>query len=258
MGFIRMTSSPELSLVVRDLAVSFPDKDGRLEVLENISFSIRKNEFVCLIGPSGGGKSTLLRTLAGLIPYEHGTIEYPDLQGRQARTGLVFQKPNLMPWRTLVQNIALPLELADRPRSEIDEITAEMVKLTGLQGFEHNWAHELSGGMAQRVAIARSLVQNPNILLMDEPFGSLDELTRERMSEELLRIWNQKTKTILMVTHSISEAVYLADRVLVLSSHPSGIVLDLPIDLSRPRDRNVRYTQTFTQSAQILHDHLQI
>ncbi len=251
-----MTSSPELSLVVKDLAVSFPDKDGRLEVLENISFSINKNEFVCLIGPSGGGKSTLLRTLAGLIPYEHGTIEYPDLHDRQARTGLVFQKPNLMPWRTLNQNIALPLELAGAKQSEINEKTAEMVILTGLQGFEHNWAHELSGGMAQRVAIARSLVQDPDILLMDEPFGSLDELTREKMSKELLRIWNEKKKTILMVTHSISEAVYLADRVLVLSNHPVGIVLDLPIDLPRPRDDEIRFTPRFAQAAATLHEHL--
>lgn len=253
-----MTSSPDLSLVVRDLAVSFPDKDGRLEVLENVSFSVAKNEFVCLIGPSGSGKSTLLRTLAGLIPHQEGTIEYPDLHDRQARTGLIFQKPNLMPWRTLSENIALPLELEGVRRSEVETKVAEMVSLVGLEGFETNWPHELSGGMAQRVAIARSLVQDPDILLLDEPFGSLDELTRERMSEELLRIWNEKTKTILMVTHSISEAVYLADRVLVLSRFPSGIVLDLPIDLPRPRDSQVRYSPTFARAAQTLHDHLKI
>jgi len=251
-----MNSFPESSLLVKDLTVTFPEKDGCLSVLENVSFSLQKNAFVCLIGPSGSGKSTLLRALAGLIPFEAGTIEFPDIQGRQAKTGLVFQKPNLMPWRNLTQNIALPLELNDTPQPEIDEKTKEMIDLTGLQGFEESWPHELSGGMAQRVAIARSLVQDPDILLLDEPFGSLDELTRERMSEELLRIWNEERKTILMVTHSIPEAVYLSDRVLVLSSSPAGIVLDLPIKLPRPRDSQLRYSPEFAQAAALLHEHL--
>ncbi|HHX09428.1 MAG TPA: ABC transporter ATP-binding protein [Chloroflexi bacterium] len=251
-----MNSSPELSLQVNDLTVTFPEKDGCLSVLENISFSLQKNAFVCLIGPSGSGKSTLLRTLAGLIPYQSGRIEFPDIQGRQAKTGLVFQKPNLMPWRNLTQNIALPLELNGTPQPEIDQKTKEMIDLTGLHGFEESWPHELSGGMAQRVAIARSLVQDPDILLLDEPFGSLDELTRERMSEELLRIWNEERKTILMVTHSIPEAVYLSDRVLVLSSSPAGIVLDLPIELPRPRDSQLRYSPEFARAAALLHEHL--
>ena len=253
-----MTSFPENSLVVRNLKVSFQEKDGLLQVLENVSFSLQKNVFACLVGPSGSGKSTLLRALAGLISYEAGTIEFPDIHGRQARTGMVFQKANLMPWRTLSDNIALPLELADTPKEEINARVEEMVELTGLQGFENSWPHELSGGMAQRVAIARSLVQDPDILLLDEPFASLDELTRERMSQELLRIWTEKRKTILMVTHSISEAVFLADRVLVLSDYPQGIVLDLPIDLPRPRDSQIRYTPEFVQSAATLHEHLKI
>ena len=133
-----------------------------------------------------------------------------------------------------------------------------MVALTGLQGFENSWPHELSGGMAQRVAIARSLVQDPDILLLDEPFASLDELTRERMSQELLRIWTEKRKTILMVTHSISEAVFLADRVLVLSDYPQGIVLDLPVNLPRPRSNQMRFTPEFVQTAATLHEHLKI
>jgi NitT/TauT family transport system ATP-binding protein len=253
-----MNSSLDDSLVVRDLKVSFQEKDGMLQVLESISFNLQKNAFVCLIGPSGSGKSTLLRTLAGLIPYESGSIDFPDLHDRKARTGLVFQKANLMPWRTLAENIALPLELAGTPQSEIDNKVKEMVELTGLHGFEKSWPHELSGGMAQRVAIARSLVQDPDILFLDEPFGSLDELTRERMSEELLRIWNEKRKTILMVTHSIPEAVFLADRVLVLSGFPQGIVLDLPVDLPRPRDDQLRYTPEFAQAAATLHEHLKI
>ena len=253
-----MNSYPEKSLVVQDLKVSFQEKDGMLQVLENVSFSLQKNAFVCLIGPSGSGKSTLLRALAGLIPYESGAIEFPEVHGRKARSGLVFQKANLMPWRTLSENIALPLELANTPQKAIDKSVREMVALTGLQGFESSWPHELSGGMAQRVAIARSLVQDPDILFLDEPFGSLDELTRERMSEELLRIWNEKRKTILMVTHSISEAVFLADRVLVLSGFPQGIVLDLPIDLPRPRDDEIRYSPEFAQAAATLHEHLKI
>ena len=253
-----MNSYPEKSLVVQDLKVSSQEKDGMLQVLENVSFSLQKNAFVCLIGPSGSGKSTLLRALAGLIPYESGAIEFPEVHGRKARSGLVFQKANLMPWRTLSENIALPLELANTPQEAIDKSVREMVALTGLQGFENSWPHELSGGMAQRVAIARSLVQDPDILFLDEPFGSLDELTRERMSEELLRIWNEKRKTILMVTHSISEAVFLADRVLVLSVFPQGIVLDLPIDLPRPRDDEIRYSPEFAQAAATLHEHLKI
>ena len=253
-----MNSSLDDSLVVRDLKVSFQEKDGMLQVLESISFNLQKNAFACLIGPSGSGKSTLLRALAGLIPYESGSIDFPELHDRKARTGLVFQKPNLMPWRTLEENIALPLELAKTPKTEIDKKVKEMVELTGLQGFEKSWPHELSGGMAQRVAIARSLVQDPDILFLDEPFGSLDELTRERMSEELLRIWNEKRKTILMVTHSIPEAVFLADRVLVLSGFPQGIVLDMPVDLPRPRDDQLRYTPEFALAAATLHEHLKI
>ena len=253
-----MSSSPEIALDVRNLKVSFEEKDGILEVLEDINFSLCKNEFVCLIGPSGSGKSTLLRSLSGLIPHQAGTINFPDLNGRQARTGLVFQKPNLMPWRNLADNIALPLELANRPKAEIEAKVSEMIELTGLHGFEKAYPHELSGGMAQRVSIARSLVQDPDILFLDEPFGSLDELTRQRMSEELLRIWTEKRKTILMITHSISEAVFLSDRVLVMVGIPQGIVLDFPIQMSRPRDDEMRYTPEFSKIAATLHDHLRL
>ena len=251
-----MNSSPEIALDVRNLKVNFEEKDGILEVLEDINFSLRKNEFVCLIGPSGSGKSTLLRSLSGLIPHQAGTINFPDLHGRQAKTGLVFQKPNLMPWRNLADNIALPLELANRPKAEIETKVGEMVELTGLHGFEKSYPHELSGGMAQRVSIARSLVQDPDILFLDEPFGSLDELTRQRMSEELLRIWTEKRKTILMITHSISEAVFLSDRVLVMAGIPQGIVLDFPIQMPRPRDDEMRYTPEFSKIAATLHDQL--
>jgi NitT/TauT family transport system ATP-binding protein len=169
---------------------------------------------------------------------------------------LVFQKPNLMPWRTLFENVSLPLELAGRPKEEIQHATQEMIDLVGLHGFEKSYPHELSGGMAQRVAIARSLVQDPEILLLDEPFGQLDALTRERMGEELLRIWGEKRKTVLMVTHSISEAIYLADRVLVMTRRPAQISLDLPIPLPRPRSEEMRYQPEFGRLAQLVHKEL--
>lgn len=251
-----MTSSPKIALEVRELTVNFIESDGSLEVLDNLSFSIEENAFVCFIGPSGGGKSTLLRALSGLISPTSGQIFFPQHANQKHQTGLVFQKPNLMPWRTLAENISMPLELAGKSKAEIQQITSEMIDLVGLRGFEKNYPHELSGGMAQRVAIARSLVQDPDILLLDEPFGQLDALTRERMGEELLRIWGEKRKTVLMVTHSIPEAIYLADRVLVLTSRPARISLDMPIDLPRPRQEKVRFSPEFSQISQLIHQEL--
>ncbi|MFZ3069868.1 MAG: ABC transporter ATP-binding protein [Anaerolineaceae bacterium] len=251
-----MPFSPEIALDVRGLTVNFVENDGSLEVLDNLSFAVEQKAFVCVIGPSGGGKSTLLRTLGGLLKPTSGEILFPQHASQNQQTGLVFQKPNLMPWRTLYENISLPLELASKPKAEINRITAEMIELVGLSGFEKSYPHELSGGMAQRVAIARSLVQDPEILLLDEPFGQLDALTRERMGEELLRIWGEKRKTVLMVTHSIPEAIYLADRVLVMTSRPAQISLDMPIGLSRPRRQEVRYTPEFGHLSQLVHERL--
>ncbi len=249
-------SSNEIALQVSNLGVDFVDSDGSLEVLDNISFSIARNAFVCLIGPSGGGKSTLLRALAGLIQPTSGEIIFPCAAEGKAQTGLVFQKPNLLPWRTLKDNISLPLELNHRPPAEIAELTRDMIHLVGLDGFEKSYPHELSGGMAQRAAIARCLVQDPEILLLDEPFGQLDALTRERMGDELLRIWNERRKTILMVTHSIAEAVFLADRVLALTSRPARLILDLLIALPRPREDSMRYLPEFAEASRLLHNQL--
>jgi len=201
-----MSSQGDVALEVRDLEVSFVETDGYLEGLDKISFSIERNAFVCIVGPSGGGKSTLLRAVAGLIQPTGGEVRFPGGVEGKAQTGLVFQKPNLLPWRTLKDNISLPLEINHRSKDEITSLTQDMIRLVGLQGFEKSYPHELSGGMAQRVSIARCLVQDPEILLLDEPFGQLDALTRERMGDELLRIWNERRKTVLMVTHSISEA----------------------------------------------------
>ncbi|HOE34362.1 MAG: ABC transporter ATP-binding protein [Chloroflexi bacterium] len=249
-------SYPEIALEVRGLTISFVESDGSLDVLDDLSFQVEKNSFVCLIGPSGGGKSTLLRAIGGLLAPTSGQIIFPQQSHSQSLTGMVFQKPNLMPWRTLFDNISLPLQLAGKNQAEIQQSTREMIDLVGLRGFENHYPHELSGGMAQRVAIARSLVHDPEILLLDEPFGQLDALTRERMGEELLRIWGSKRKTILMVTHSISEAIYLADRVIVLTSRPAKISLDLPVPLERPRRQEMRYSPEFSELSRILHQQL--
>lgn len=231
--------------------MTFPDGDLGLHVLADISFSVRTEEFVCILGPSGSGKSTLLRVLAGLLPPTRGEVYYNG-QGSPQEIGFVFQKANLMPWRTVVENITLPLELQHLPRTESQDQAQELVNLVGLEGFEESLPRDLSGGMEQRVAIARALIHDPRILLLDEPFGSLDALTRERMGSELLRIWQARRKTVLMVTHAIPEAVFLADRVLVLSPRPGKISLDLEIALPRPREEGMRYTPAFGEIARQL------
>ncbi|MBU4224988.1 MAG: ABC transporter ATP-binding protein [Chloroflexi bacterium] len=246
-------------LLVRDLSVTFPDAtNGGLEALEAVSFTVHPQEFVCVLGPSGSGKSTLLRILAGLLTPTSGAFSYVVAQsatiagGQQPRIGVVFQQSNLMPWRTVHANITLPLELEGVNGSQAQIKAQELIDLVGLQGFESSWPRDLSGGMAQRVAIARALIHDPDILLLDEPFGSLDALTRERMWSELLRIWQARQKTVLMVTHSISEALFLADRVLVLTQRPGSIKLDLSVDLSRPRLEEMRYTAHFGELARKL------
>ena len=236
-------------LTVNDLSVTFPDGNGGLEALDSASFDVYPREFVCLLGPSGSGKSTLLRILAGLLQPSTGTFSFA---GGQPKIGMVFQQANLMPWRTVVENMILPLELAGIDHEQRRNRAREMVDLVGLQGFEENWPRDLSGGMAQRVAIARALIHDPDILLLDEPFGSLDALTRERMWMELSRIWQARQKTVLMVTHSISEALFLADRVLVLTQRPGRIKLDLKVDLPRPRVDEMRYTAHFGKLARKL------
>ena len=238
-------------LSVRDLSLVFPDSNGGLEALAAASFTIAPREFVCVLGPSGSGKSTLLRILAGLLEPTSGSFSFTE---GKPRIGMVFQQSNLMPWRSTLENITLPLELLGVPVTERRARAKEMVDLVGLQGFEATWPADLSGGMAQRVAIARALVHDPDILLLDEPFGSLDALTRERMWTELARIWQVRQKTVLMVTHSIGEALFMADRVLVLTQRPGRIKLDLNVDLPRPREDEMRYTMHFGKLARLLKD----
>lgn len=250
-------SSPDPILVVRDLDAIYPDNNGGLQALQGVSFEVRSQEFLCVLGPSGSGKSTLLRILAGLLKPTAGKVDFATGSVRLNASclrhiGFVFQQSNLMPWRTVIENISLPLELEGMNDSERRAQAQELIDLVGLQGFESAWPRDLSGGMAQRVAIARALIHDPDILLLDEPFGSLDALTRERMWTELSRIWQAKRKTVIMVTHSISEALFLADRVLVLTQRPGSIKLDLDVDLPRPRADEMRYTPRFGELARKL------
>jgi len=207
-----------------------------------------------VLGPSGSGKSTLLRILAGLLPPTIGDVFYRGerLSSPKEGIGFVFQNANLMPWRSVLRNITLPLEVNGLPAASSSKRAQEMVELVGLDGFEDTLPRDLSGGMAQRVAIGRALVHDPDVLLLDEPFGALDALTRERMGIELLRIWQARRKTVIMVTHSISEALFLADRVLVLSHRPGKLRQDINVDLPRPRQDSMRYTQTFGNLARQL------
>ena len=243
-------------LIVQNLGAVFANGAGKLIALKNVTFSVVDQEFVCILGPSGSGKSTLLRILGGLLTPTEGrvTLGGQPLQGSHPKVGLVFQDPNLMPWRNVFQNVSLPLELRGLSAQEVAPQVRALLELVGLQGFEDYLPHNLSGGMAQRVAIARSLVHDPDVLLLDEPFGALDALTRERMGNELSRIWQVRRKTVLMVTHAIDEALLLADRVLVLSSQPGRLVLDIPVSLPRPRAEALRYTPEFSALARQLRD----
>lgn len=237
-------------LKVQQLGVVFPDNNGGLRALDRVSFEICPREFICVLGASGSGKTTLLRTLAGLLLPTSGDVSFAG--GRTPRIGMVFQQSNLMPWRTVMGNIALPLELSSMDIEHSRLRVQEMIELVGLQGFEESLPRDLSGGMAQRVAIARAFVHDPDLLLLDEPFGSLDALTRERMGAELSRIWQKRRKTVVMVTHSITESLYLADRVLVLTPRPGTIKLDLKVDLPRPRTDEVKFTAHFGRLARKL------
>lgn len=240
----------EYFLEINHLNLSFTGSDGQLEVLRDIHFQLMQKEFLCVLGPSGSGKTSLLRLIAGLIYPDSGEIHFNNAQ---PRISLMFQQSNLMPWRTVFENIALPLELQQIQTDVIRERVAELIKLVGLEGFERSWPAELSGGMAQRVALARAFISDPDLLLLDEPFGSLDALTRERMAGELLKLWQMRPRPVIMVTHSISEAILLSDRVMVFSPRPGGIVLDQPIELVRPRHEELRYIPDFQKLEKKLH-----
>jgi len=243
-----LAEMPPPFLTIDRVTKEFVASRGRINALTTVSFQVTAGEFVCLLGPSGSGKSTLLRLIGGLLPMDGGTI---TLQGTALHEphpdiGFVFQGANLMPWRTVLQNVLLPVEVQAGAATPADRARAlAMLALVGLQEFADALPKQLSGGMRQRVVLARTLLQRPKLLLMDEPFGALDALTRERLNLELLRIYEEHRMTVLMVTHSISEAVFLADRVVVLSERPGRVVADLPIDLPRPRTLDLMASEPF-------------
>ncbi len=253
-----MNLSPESDpmLDVKNLSVVFKDENGVLHALEDLNFRIEPEQFVCVVGPSGSGKSTLIRVLGGLLRPTSGKVFLNNQLLTEPRkgVGIVFQKANLMPWRSVLENITLPLEISglngDLARDQARDLTA----LVGLSGFENWLPGDLSGGMQQRVAIARSLIHDPGLLLLDEPFGALDALTREKMGTELLRIWRARKKTVLMITHDIGEAVFLADRVLALSPQPGKLRLNLDVELQRPRKEEDRYSPEFVGYTQQLRE----
>lgn len=214
--------------------------DGKeMEALHDINLSIRENEFVCFIGPSGCGKTTLLRIIAGLEKATSGTISLAGepITGPGPERGMVFQEYSLFPWRTVLENISFGPELKGVPAPERMARSRQYLKMVGLERFEARYPHELSGGMKQRVAIARALVNDPRALLMDEPFGALDAQTRNIMQAELLRIWEEEKKTVVFVTHSVDEAIYLADRIVIMSARPGRIKDIIEIPIPRPRNR---------------------
>ena len=234
-------------LIVDQVKMTFRTQQGKLWALAGVSFRVAPGEFLCIVGPSGCGKTTLLRILGGLAKPTGGSVylEGEPLTAPRRRIGFVFQKAALLPWRTVLENVTLPLEIQGVEAAEARRRAEELLELVRLAGFEGAYPHELSGGMEQRVAIARALIHDPAILLLDEPFGALDALTRERMNLELLRIWRAKRKTVVMVTHSIQEAIFLADRVLVMSPRPGRIEASFPIPLPRPRRLEMLYDDEF-------------
>jgi NitT/TauT family transport system ATP-binding protein len=241
-------------LAAQGVSHIYAGANGGTHALERVSLGVSRHEFVAVVGPSGCGKSTLLRILSGLLVPTRGlvTLDGEPVTRPRRRIGHVFQKANLMPWRSVRQNVELPLELAGQPSGQRAEAAREVLALVGLEGFEGAYPSELSGGMEQRVAIARALVHQPEVLLLDEPFGALDAITRERMGLELLRIRDASRKTVVMVTHNIGEAAFLADRVLVMSPRPGHIRAAFDVPLPRPRTLDMLYCdETGRLSAQI-------
>jgi len=226
----------------------YKTRDGNdIHALKDIDLDIRAGEFISIVGPSGCGKTTLLKILAGILSRSAGdvTMGGRTLSGPSRELGVVFQAPVLLPWRTVLQNVMVPIQVQRRDRAVFEARARALIAMVGLTGFEHKYPSELSGGMQQRVGICRALVHDPSFLLMDEPFGALDAMTRESMNEELQRLWRESRKTILLVTHSIPEAVYLADRVVVMTPRPGRIVDVLDIDLPRPRTLAMQNTPEF-------------
>ncbi len=226
--------------------------------VEDVALDIRDKEFVTLVGPSGCGKSTLLMMVSGLVLPSRGAIAFggAPVQAPHPDVGLVFQNAVLMPWRTVLQNVLLPIEILRRDVAAHRQQARDLLTLLGLEGFEHATPRELSGGMQQRVAICRALIHDPRVLLMDEPFAALDAMTREELALEVLRIWGEHQKTVLFVTHSIPEAVLMADRVVAMTARPGRIAEVIPVNLPRPRAVEMTYTDAFKQCSERIRRHI--
>ena len=259
-GVVRAADPRSALIGVRQLDKRYPGRNGGVRALADVSFDVANGEFVSIVGPSGCGKSTLLKILAGLTPRTAGTVRIGERQvARPDRdTGMVFQAPVLLPWRTVLDNVLLPIEISRLPRRRFLDRAMSLLQLVGLAGFEYRYPFELSGGMQQRASIVRALVHDPKLLLMDEPFGALDAMTREQMNEETLRIWEASGKTIVFVTHSISEAVFLSDRVLVMTPRPGTLAAIIDIDLPRPRGLAVINSDRFGVHATRIRDLLNV
>jgi NitT/TauT family transport system ATP-binding protein len=253
----RAPVASEPVIAVRRLAKSYATREAPIVALENIDFTVQDGEFVALLGPSGCGKSTLLKILAGLLPASGGEAKLRGLaiRGPRRDIGVVFQSPVLFPWRSVLDNVLLPADVQRLGRDQHRRIARDLLSLVGLGGFEDRYPWELSGGMQQRVAMVRALVHDPALLLMDEPFGALDAMTREQMNVELQRIWLERRKTIVFVTHSISEAVFLADRVLVMTPRPGRIAEIVSVDIPRPRSLEMMNTVGFGEFVQRIRGH---
>lgn len=242
----------DVEIKVKDLDVTFKDNSGNdVKALTGVNLDIYKGEFISLLGPSGCGKTTLLRSIADLQEPTDGTVRIGGMTPKEVRLqqkfGFVFQQPVLFNWRTVKKNIELPLEIMYYSKEEKSKRADEMLEMVGLQNFANHFPKQLSGGMQQRVNIARAFGMRPEILLMDEPFSALDEFTKEKLHEDLLRIWRQTNKTVVFVTHNIQEAVFLSDRICVLSPHPGRLSAIVDVDLPRPRTLEMKETQHFTE-----------
>ncbi len=238
-------------IAIRGLSKTYRIR-GRPDVcaVADLTCEVVRGEFVALVGPSGCGKTTLLKMLAGLLSPSSGRLLFAGqpLTGPRNDFGIVFQNPVLPAWRSVLENVLLPIDILRQDRRAHRDRARELLKLVNLDEFRDRYPFELSGGMQQRVALCRALIHNPVVLLMDEPFGALDAMTREEMNDELLRLWDQRQQTVLFITHSIAEAVYLADRVLVLSGRPSHVKAEVPVPLPRPRRLGMRFTGEFAST----------
>ena len=246
-GSSRTTGENGIAIQVEQLAKAYRLGHETLVALQDVSLGVREGEFVSLVGPSGCGKSTLLNIVAGLVAKSSGRVSVhgSEMRGPSRSIGMMFQSPVLLPWRTNVDNVLLPIEVFALDRNDYLQKAHALLRLVGLEAFAQRYPFELSGGMQQRVAICRMLLYDPAVLLMDEPFSALDEMSREFMNLELLRIWEALRKTVMFVTHNIGEAVFLSDRVVVMSPRPGRISRVIPIDLPRPRSKATLSTDAF-------------